>query len=393
MEEYITRQIDISQIIQRRSLFLIGPRLTGKSTYIRNQAALDFALTWNLLNGKLRFRAEANPGLLREEVEAKNLSDCLIFIDEIQKCPALLDDIHLLIEERNIRFLLTGSSLYKLRRGGVNLLGGRASRRYLHPFIFREAVSRKGGEPLALERIFHSGMLPAIFLSEDAAEDLSAFIHTYLIEEIAAEGAVRNLTAFSRFLQTAALVNTQILNYQNVAHDAQLPPQTVKNWFQILYDTLLAFELPAFTGTVKRKSFTTSKFYLFDVGVARSLRGIDVPKPASKDFGDLFEHFIAMELKAWVDYTGGEQQLRYWRSKSGFEVDFVIGRTAAIEVKSAEAISRKHMKGLVALSEEGIFKQYVLVCREDRPRKVGEIEILPWRYFLDRLWTGTLVFP
>ena len=369
-------------------MFLIGPRLTGKSTYVSRQLDVDFALSWNLLSGKLRYAVETHPGLLQDEVELRNLKDCTIFIDEIQKCPSLLDDIHLLIEERNIRFLLTGSSLFKLRKGGVNLLGGRASLRYFHPLTYLEAVRYGENERLSLQDIFRTGMLPSLFLSEDVEEAMGGYIHTYLSEELAAEGAVRNLGSFNRFLQTAAIMSGQILNYQNVANDVMLSVQTVKNWFQILYDTLLGFEVPAFTNTQKRKAYSKSKFFIFDVGIVRFLRNMEVPSQTSSDFGVFFEHFIAMELRTWISYRSPRRKLRYWRSTSGFEVDFLIDEVLAIEVKATSRVNQKHLKGLKALSEENIFPRFILVCREEHPRKVGQIEILPWRFFLGQLYSG-----
>lgn len=387
---YISRNMEVDSVLKRKSLFLIGPRLTGKSTFIQEQVDTEFALVWNLLDGKLRYQVNTKPGLLKDEIEARELHDCAIYIDEIQKCPFLLDDIHLLIEERRIRFLLTGSSLYKLRQGGVNLLGGRASIRNFFPLNYQEVTSSSESDKISLTQMFETGMLPSIYLSEDFEDDMSAYIQTYLTEEVAAEGAVRNLDVFTRFLQTASLVSGQILNYQNVASDASLAPATVKNWFQILYDTLVGFEVPAYTHSVKRKAFTKSKFYLFDVGVMRYLRGVGVPSENSSDFGDFFEQYIAVELRTWIHYRSRRSTLRYWRSVNGVEVDFLIDETIAIEVKSSTQITRKHMKGLRALQEENIFRKYVIVCREDRPRRVDGIDILPWQYFLKDLWENTL---
>jgi predicted AAA+ superfamily ATPase len=380
---YIERRLNIESLIKRKSLFLVGPRLVGKSTYVNQQLKSLFALSWSLLDGKLRMQVQANPSLLREEVIGRSLSDCAIFIDEIQKCPSLLDEIHYLIESRNIRFLLTGSSLYKLRKGGVNLLGGRASIRKMGVLSYIELKSLFNP---SLKQIMKSGMLPSIFLSENSEEDLSSYIDAYLTEEIAAEGAVRNLSNFSRFLTTAALTNTQSLNYVNVARDAQLPPQTVKNWYQILFDTLIAFEVPAFLKTEKRKAFSTGKFYLFDVGIARLLKNAPVPNEESIEFGQLFEQFIAIEIKTFLECCSPRSKLSYWRSISGFEVDFVIDQKLAIEVKATKVIHQKHLKGLQALREENIFSRYIVVSLEERVRNVDGIEIWPWSYFLEKLW-------
>ncbi|MGN0738698.1 MAG: ATP-binding protein [Treponema sp.] len=379
----INRILDIIPQIRRKSLFLMGPRQTGKSTYIKNQLKDEIALFWNLLDGRLRMRVQADPSILREEIEARDLHDCLVFIDEIQKCPELLEEIHFLIEERNIRFLMTGSSARKLRSSGVNLLGGRALQYHFHPFCYME-IKDLGN--ITLPAIFEKGMLPSHFLSDNIEEDLSAYVDTYLTEEIAAEGASRNLPAFSQFLQIAALSNSSILNYSNVANDSKVPRQTVKLWYDILINTLLAFEVPPFTKTKKRKAIETAKFYFFDVGVLRALKNIPVPAENTAEFGEFFETYICLELKTWIDYKSPKSKLCYWRSTAGQEVDFIVDEELAIEVKSAREISERHLKGLKALREENIFKRYIVVCQEERPRLVDGIEIFPWKYFLEQLW-------
>jgi len=383
---YRQRVLKLEKLLEQRSLFLFGPRQTGKSSYVREQLSSVPALTYNLLDGGLRLRLLADPTVLRQEVEAKDLRDCVIFVDEIQKCPALLDEAQQLIEERGIHFLLTGSSARKLKAAGTNLLGGRARTRYLHPFVYPEIARDEN----VLERIMERGLLPPHYLSDAPDEDLRAYVDTYLSEEIAAEGQTRNLPAFARFLQTAATLNGKMINYTNVANDAQVPRQTVRLWFQILYDTMLGYELPAYTRTVKRKTIETAKFYLFDIGVARKLRRLPPPVPESADFGELFEQYLFMEIKAWIDYRRPGSRLSYWRSRSGYEVDFVIDDEAAIEVKAATMVQERHRAGLRALREERRISRYYLICREDRPRRVDGIDILPWREFLERLWSGAI---
>jgi predicted AAA+ superfamily ATPase len=372
--------------LRERSVFLFGPRQTGKSSYIREELGGDLKLTYNLLDRRLLLRVLSDPGLLRQEIEARNLRECSVCVDEIQKCPELLDEIHLLIEERRIRFLLTGSSARKLKAAGTNLLGGRARTRIMHPFTYPETASIG----FSLERAMTSGMLPPHFLSDSPDEDLTAYVHTYLTEEIAAEGLTRNLPAFSRFLQVAAASNARMINYTNIAGDAQVPRQTVKLWFDVLKDTLLGFELEAFTSTVKRKAIGTPKFYFFDTGVVRTLRALPPIAETSADFGEFFEHFIFMELRAWIDYRRPQARLAYWRSASGAEVDFIIDGKIAVEVKAAKNIQDRHLAGLRALREEAICAKYFLVCREDRPRKIDGIEALPWEVFLNALWTTGL---
>jgi len=386
MKEYTNRILSIAPLIAHKSLFLFGPRQTGKTSYIKHQLKEQIAISWNLLDGRLRLQLEANPSLLREEIEAHGITNSVVFIDEIQRCPQLLNEIHTLIEERGIRFLLTGSSIRKLRREGVDLLGGRALQRNFHPFVYQEVKNAPNGIAFSLERLFERGMIPSLYYSEDIEEDLGAYVNIYLTEEIAAEGLVRNLPGFARFLQVAAHTNAQLINYANIASDAQIPAQTVKLWYQILIDTLIGYEVPPFTATQKRKAIVTSKFYLFDIGIVRALRNLSVPDEASTEFGEFFEHFICMELKAWIDYTAQRRKLTYWRATAGQEVDFLVDTELAIEVKASRTLSDKHLKGLRALREENLVKRYIVVCREERPRIHDGIEILPWRYFLDQLW-------
>ncbi|MBP5443255.1 MAG: ATP-binding protein [Treponema sp.] len=379
-----TRNLNLLPILKKKSMFLFGPRQTGKSSFIKHQLlGDDIALFWTLLDGRLRMRILADLGILRQEVEMKNLRDCIIVIDEIQKCPELLDEIHFLIEDRNIRFLMTGSSARKLKNTGVNLLGGRATERHFHPFNFAEI----GKHPdYNLPFIFEHGLLPSMFLSENLDEDLAAYIDTYLTEEIAAEGAARNIPAFARFLTTAALTNSQLLNYTNIANDAQLPVQTVRQWYDVLESTLLGYQVPPFTKTKKRKAITTAKFYFFDIAIARSLRNIPSPAEGTTEAGEYFEQLVCMELKAWIDYTRPRSKVTFWRSTSNMEVDFCVDEEIAIEAKLTMNVTEKHLKGLKALREENIFKRYVVVCQEEHPRLVDGIEILPWKYFFAQLW-------
>jgi predicted AAA+ superfamily ATPase len=384
---YLHRALDLSSLIAEKSLFVFGPRQTGKSSYIREELAGVPSLTFNLLDRGLLLRLLADPTLIRQEVEARSLRDCVLVIDEIQKCPALLDEVQLMIEERGLRFLLTGSSARKLKAAGTNLLGGRARTRNMHPFVYSE-VKDSG---FSLERVMERGLLPPHYLSESPDDDLAAYVDTYLAEEVAAEGLARNLPAFARFLQTAATTNARMINYSNVAGDAQVPRQTVKLWYQILIDTLLGFELPSYSTRVKRKSIETAKFYFFDIGVVRTLRRLPPIVPESADFGEFFEHYIFLELKAWIDYRRPRTLLSYWRSISGYEVDFVLDDEVAIEVKAATVAQGKHFAGLRALREEGRPMRSYLVCREERPRRLDDIDILPWREFLERLWSGEVL--
>jgi len=305
----------------------------------------------------------------------------VVAIDEIQKLPELLDEVHRMIEDSRVRFLMTGSSARRLRRGGVNLLGGRARSRNLHPFTRGEL-----GSHFNLDRALEFGLLPGIWFSDDPVDDLAAYAGDYLREEIAAEAAVRNVGAFSRFLDVAALSHGTMINFASLAGDAQVPATTVREYFQILEDTFLAHRVPALTESRKRKAVSTAKFYLFDIGLVRSLQGRRSLAPGTPEYGEAFESYLLQEIKAYCDYTRTPGPT-YWRSKSGFEVDFVFA-DMAVEVKAKRNVSARDLRGLRALREEGLIRRYIVVSMETAPRVVDGIEILPWTEFLDQLWDG-----
>ena len=384
---YIERELDLAHLLRERTVMLFGPRQTGKSSYIRSQLVDPPAAFFSLLDQRLLLSLLSDPTRIRQEIVARNITDDIVVIDEIQKCPALMDEVHLMIEERRIRFLLTGSSARSLRRSGVSMLGGRGSDRHLHVFT-RGELKEHGFD---LHRALNAGLLPPHYLAKDPEEGLGAYVDRYLTEEIAAEGLARNLPAFARFLETAAAANAELINYSNIARDAQVARQTVVQWFTILTDTLLGFLLPAYVGTRRRKAIETAKFYFFDTGVVRTLRRLPEVHESSADFGTFFEHFIFLELKSWVDYCSPRSTLQYWRSRSGFEVDFLLDNRVAVEVKAARTIHEKHMKGLRALREEGGIERSIVVSREERPRRTDGIDILPWEYFLDELWAGRVL--
>jgi uncharacterized protein len=303
----------------------------------------------------------------------------VVVIDEVQRLPGLLNEVQRLIETRHVRFLLTGASPRKLRRGGVNLLGGHARVKHLHPLTAREL-----GPHFDLARAAANGLLPAIYFSDDPHADLQAYAGAYLQQEIVAEATTRNVPAFSRFLRVAAACNGTMVNFTNLANDAQVPRTTVYEYFEILKDTLLIHEVPAWKLTTKRKPIGTSKYYFFDVGVVGALQGREF-RLGTPEFGEAFETLLLHELLCYRDYVAGEP-VHYWRSTSDFEVDFILGEHTAIEVKAKTSIAPQDLKGLRALREEGALKRYVCVALEPRPRRVEGIEILPFQDFLGRLW-------
>ena len=319
-----------------------------------------------------------NPGRIGEENEGRSR---FVIVDEIQRLPQLLHEVHRLIEIRGFRFLLTGSSPRKLRRGGVNLLGGRARTKYLHPFCWKEL-----GENYDLRRAALHGLLPPIYFSDDPVADLQAYTGSYLLQEIVAEGATRNVPAFSRFLHVAAQANGTVVNFTNIANDAQVPRTTVYEYFEILKDTLLVHELPAWKLSKKRKPIVSSKYYFFDVGVAGSLQGREF-RPGTTEYGEALETLLMHELVCYRDYEGGDT-LTFWRSDSGFEVDFVIGDHTAVEVKAKRNVGDSDLRSLRALAEERKLKRDLCVSLEGRRRKLGDIVILPFADFLEELWGG-----
>lgn len=373
---YIDRLLDLESLLKKKSLFLLGPRQTGKTSLIRH--TLSGAKVYDLLDTSIFLAMNQNPGRLAQELTS---GDRLVVIDEIQRLPILLNEVHRLIEERAIRFLLTGSSARKLRRGGVNLLGGRARTKYLHPLTSREL-----GKHFDLLRVVQRGLIPSIYFSDDPRADLQVYAGSYLQQEIVAEGAARNVPAFSRFLRVAALCNGTMVNFTNVASDAQVPRTTVYEYFEILKDTLVLHELPAWRKTEKRKPLVSSKFYFFDIGVAAALQGREF-RPGTPEFGEAFETWLFHELRSYSDYISSEP-LGYWRSTSGFKVDFIVGDHTAIEVKAKENVSSQDLRSLRALAEEKKLKRYLCVSLEPRPRSLDGITILPYKEFLNRLWRG-----
>jgi len=373
---YIKRWVDLNVLLDKKSCFLLGPRQTGKTFLIHR--TLKNVRVYDLLDSEIYLALSRNPGRISEELQPQ---DRIVVIDEIQRLPELLNEVHRLIETKGVRFLLTGSSARKLRRGGINLLGGRARTKYLHPLTYKE-LNEHFDLFLATER----GLIPSIYFSDDPRADLQAYAGSYLQQEIFAEGATRNIPAFSRFLRVAALCNATIVNFTNVANDAQVARTTVYEYFKILKDTLILYELPAWRKSKKRKPLASSKYYFFDVGAVSVLQE-RVLRAGTPEFGEGFETYVMHELKSYSDYVSGEQ-LSYWRSTSGFEVDFIIGDHTALEVKAKKNLSPNDIKSLRMLAEEGKLKRYICVSMEPRRRKIGNIDILPYKEFLELLWNG-----
>ncbi|MDR2358335.1 MAG: ATP-binding protein [Prevotellaceae bacterium] len=365
------------------SVFLWGARQTGKSTLLKQ--LFPNALWFDLLLTSDYERLLKNPGLIREMVAA-DPSISLIVIDEIQRLPELLNEIHWLIANKNIRFIMSGSSPRKILRSGANLLGGRALRYELYPLTSSEIPG------FDLLKALNNGLLPKHYDTPNAKKLLSAYIGSYLRDEIAAEARLRNVAVFSRFLEIAALTNGEIIHYSNVAADTGVSVPTVKAYFQILEDTLLGRYLPAFQKRPKRRIIMAPKFYLFDVGIVNTLLNRGRIEPGTELFGKSFEHFIYEEIYAHSRYSALNYPLAYWRTTSQLEIDFVLGdHEAAIEVKSTSEAQTRHLKGLKAFAKEYPVKKLVLVSNDPYPRMVDNIWILPWQTFLQQLWNGEII--
>jgi predicted AAA+ superfamily ATPase len=361
-----------------KSAFLWGPRKVGKTYWISH--TLSGVEIIDLLKTDTLAEYISRPALLRERYQNHK---GLIVIDEVQKIPPLLDEVHWLIENKGMSFLLTGSSARKVRRGHANLLGGRAWRRTMNPLSYMEVTD------FNLERIMVSGLLPPHYLSINPVEDLRSYIADYLKEEVIAEALTQNIPAFNEFLRVAAITSSELINYVNIARETGVSHKVVRTYFDILEDTYLGFRIPPWKKSKNRRMITTEKFYLFDVGVANYLARRQ-PKIGSQEFGKAFEHYILMELKAYQSYRNPDMPVTFWRTSTGREVDFILGdKEVAIEIKGSSRIHEGDIGTLQALLEDGPVKKCCIVCLEKQPRQMTiNIEAIPWQMFIERLWYG-----
>ncbi len=381
------RRLNLESWLQKKSLLLLGPRQTGKSTLA---AGLPKAQYFDLSETNVFRELSARPELLRQRIKERTR---IVVIDEAQKLPEIFDEVQVILDrDKQLRVLMTGSSARKLRRSGVNLLPGRIWRRNLFPLVSSEL-----GEARIDLRV-RAGSLPGIIDSPNFKMELKNYVGLYLEEEIRAEGLTRNIGAFNRFLTTAALSNAEQINYSNISSDVGLPLNTVKGYFQILYDTLVGYELSPYRKTKTRKAVATPKFYFFDTGVVNELLGrFDIERRGDL-FGKAFEHLIFTEIKAALEYLNSDAPLSYWRSLSKFEVDFLIGDAVAIEVKGKAVVTSRDERSLLALAEEIPLKRKIIVCLEPHSRMSDSgVEILPAEEFLTRLWSrpseNRILFP
>jgi predicted AAA+ superfamily ATPase len=371
----------------RKSAFLWGPRKTGKSTYLREK--FPQSIVYDFLQTDLFLEFSKRPSLLRERLLAKEsykLNQPVI-LDEVQKIPQILDEVHWLMENKGLRFILCGSSARKLKRGKANLLGGRAWRFEMFPLVSAELVD------LDLLKVLNHGMILVHYLEDSSEKSLKAYTQDYLKEEVIAEGLTRNIPAFSRFFDAMAYSHGQLTNYSNIARDCGVDSKTVREYYQILVDTLMGRFVEPFKRRQDRQIITkAAKFYLFDVGVAGSIMKRKIVEARGELFGKAFEHFVLMELVAHSSYNELDYEINFWRTKSGLEIDFVLAKgEVAIEVKGSSRVEQRDLRPMMAFVEEYAPEKALLVCNEREERVQGRIRIMPWRRFLEDLWAGKII--
>ena len=370
-----------------KSAFLWGARKTGKSTYLRMK--FPESVWYDFLKTDTYFQLSKQPSLLREQLLADSNKEKLKFpviIDEVQKIPQVLDEVHWLIENKGFSFILCGSSARKLKRTHANLLGGRAWRFEMFPLTSKEIGN------INLLNALNKGLIPSHYLEDQYRKSLKSYVQDYLKEEIIEEGLTRNVPAFARFLDALGYSHGELTNFSNIARDCGVDSKTVREYYQILVDTLLGAFIEPFKKSIGRQIITsTSKFYLFDVGIAGFLSKRIIQEERGSLFGKAFEHFILMELLAHHSYLEMDYNVRFWRTKTGLEVDFILGEgEIAIEVKGASFIRRSELRPIKAFKDEYNPRKSIVVCNEKVPRKCDNIDILPWKHFLEILWDGSL---
>jgi len=382
----IDRVLNI-ELPPRQSAFLWGATKTGKSTYLKKN--FPDSLVFDFLKSDLFIEFSKNPSLLREQLLAQSeaVTGHPVILDEVQKVPQILDEVHWLIENKGFQFILCGSSARKLKRGQANLLGGRAWRYEMLPLTTVEI----GGVDLL--RALNHGLIPAHYLQNNYKKSLRAYVRDYLKEEVFNEGLTRNIPAFSRFFDAMGYSHGELTNYSNIARECGVDSKTVKEYYQILVDTLLGTMVEPFKKRKNRQTISkASKFYLFDVGIAGVITHREIHEEKGELFGKAFEHFILMEMVAHSSYSELEYEIDFWRTKSGMEVDFILGKgEVAVEIKGSSRVDNRDLKSLSAFIEEYSPRKGFVVCNEKAKRVHGNVIVIPWRMFLDDLWEGKIL--
>ena len=369
-------------------MFLFGARGTGKSTWLREQ--FPSAVVYNLLDSRLSLRLARDPRSLSDELRALPRGSWVI-LDEVQKVPAVLDEVHDLIESTGLRFVLCGSSARKLKRGGANLLAGRALVKNMYPLVSAEL----GADFRPNDALVH-GTLPMAVVGADAQAFLSAYSTTYLDQEVRAEALTRDVGAFARFLEVAARQSGQMTSTSNISREAGVARATVQTYFDILVDTLIGYWIPAWQLKRSTRQYTHPKFYLFDTGVARALSGRLAYPPTSEETGQLFETLVFNEIRAYLSYHDLRYQPYFWRTYDGTEVDFLCETAdgfVALELKSVKRWLPRYSRGINRIAEELGAKKVLRygVYLGERPARSGEVDILPLGRFLKLLWDKQII--
>lgn len=382
---YIERYLDIKKHLSQKSVLLLGPRRTGKSSFILEQVKPD--LYFNLLETESFSRFAFDPSLIKKSIEEHHKIIC---IDEIQKLPNLMDEVHSLIaSNKNLRFILTGSSAKNLKKSHTSLMAGRARQLNFLPFTYNEIKNHH----FNLQKFLLYGGLPDVYLSSDPWEELKDYAGTYLKEEIQASAFVRKIENYARFLEFAALSSGQLLNYESLANDSFVPSRTIKDYYQLLEETMIGYNLKAFRKKTSRKEVSTSKFYFFDMGVLNSFVKRKSLSEKSEEFGNLFEHFIFLELKAYQLLNRADWELEFWRNHNKDEVDFVLGSgEVVIEVKSSSNFRLEHLSGIKKFRNEYKSKRQLVVSQVKEKMLVDGVEVYPWQDFLEELWNNQIIF-
>jgi predicted AAA+ superfamily ATPase len=380
-----------------QSAFLWGARKTGKSTYL--QMIYPNSVHFDLLDTDLQIKYIKQPSKLRTEILAldKAQLESPIIIDEVQKVPALMDEIHLLIENTDCYFILCGSSARKMKKNNVNMLGGRAIKYNFYPLVYPEIKDQ-----FNLIKIFNNGLLPSHFLASNARRLLKSYIEDYLAHEIKAEGLVRNLAIFSRFLDNIAFSHGELLNYANIARDTGISAKTVKEYYQIVEDTMMGYLIYPYCKRENRRIISSvPKFYFFDVGLANRLMQRSFEDSKGPEAGRSLEHYVLTELMAYISINDLDEKISYWRTHTGLEVDFIIHsnnvnkKPIPIEVKISENLHNTELKGMKAFMLEHQISTGYIVCMEKSRRKLiyAELEIIviPIIEFLEDLWEDKII--
>ncbi len=386
MRKFITdmyrRIFDIENRLDE-AMFLFGGRQTGKSTLLKER--FPKAVYIDLLKSDVRNRFKQHPEEFRESL-LRYPPETLVIVDEIQKVPELLDEVHWLMVEKGLWFILSGSSARKIKKSGANNLGGRAIPETLFPLVSAEIPD------FDLERAVQNGMIPRHYAVANARNRMRAYIDLYLKEEIIEEALVQNADEFVRFMEVAAIMDGEILNYENVASDCEVSANTVKAYYKILVDTLLGFEVPAYRKVIKRKLYKAPRFYYFDVGIANHLTKRYHLAPRTPEYGHAFEHLIMQEIAAYLGYTNSDEELTYWHTYENLEVDAVIGDArVAIEIKSKEHIDHDDKKGVTEFAKEHPDTRQIIVSRDRISRRSGDVDLYYVTDFFKALWAGEII--